>query len=154
MSDNKPGKKKWQAYRPVIGIAIVSMLVCGLFFPLLVTAIAQAAFPYQANGELVQLDGRDVGSVLIDNNFTQPAFFHARNDSASGVDPDITVQDADSQIPRIQQATGIPASSIQRIVDQNTEGTLWVFGSPYVNVLALNLALINSDPTFYANFTR
>lgn len=153
MSEQKPDKKQRPAYRPIIGIAIISMLICGLFFPLLITAIAQAALPYQANGELVSFDGREVGSVLIDNNFTQPVFFHARNDSASGVDPDITLQDAYSQIPRIQQATGIPAASIQQIVDQNEEGTLWVFGSPYVNVLRLNLALIQSNPTVYANFT-
>jgi potassium-transporting ATPase KdpC subunit len=154
MSESKPDKSNRPSYRPLIGIAIVSMLVCGLFFPLLITAIAQVAMPNQANGELVQVGGRTVGSALIDNNFTLSIFFHARNDSASGVDPDITVQDAYSQIPRIHLATGIPSDSIQKIVDANTEGTWWVFGSGYVNVLKVNLALIDSNPTVYGNYTH
>jgi len=110
--------------------------------------------PNQANGDLVQHGGRTVGSWLIDNNFTLTIFFHGRNDSASGVDPDITVQDAYSQIPRIHLATGIPSDSIQKLVDQNTEGTLWVFGSGYVNVLKVNLALIDTNATAYANYKR
>ena len=140
------------SYRPIIGLAILSMVICGLFFPLVVTGLGQALLPYQANGELASLNGHSVGSYLIDNNFTLPIFFHARNDSASGVDPDITVQDAYSQIPRIQNATGIAADDLKSVVDQNTEGVFWVFGSPYVNVLRLNLALIDKHPSVYAKF--
>ena len=141
-------------YRPIIGIAILSMLMCGFLFPVVVTGIGQVLFPYQANGELAQLNGHNAGSYLIDNNFTLPVFFHARpsNESASGVDPDITLQDAYSQIPGVHNATGIPSDQLTTLVDQNTEGTLWVFGSPYVNVLRLNLALINEYPSVYAAF--
>src|SRR3989449_11570540 len=138
--------------RPIVGMAIVSLLLCGLFFPLLITGIAQAVFPYQANGELVQLNGRTVGSSLIAENFTLPIFFFARNNSASGVDPDITVQDAYSQIPRISNATGISVDMVQQIVDQNKEGTFWIFGAPYVNVLRLNLALIQTGNIAYSKF--
>ena len=77
-------------FKPIVGLAVISLLICGLFFPLLVTGIGQVLFPYQANGEIVQLNGKDVGSNLIAQNFTLPIFFHPRNDSASGVDPDIT----------------------------------------------------------------
>ena len=146
-------------YRPIIGIAIVSLLVCGVFFPLLITGIAQATMPYQANGEIVTLDGRQVGSNLIDNGFTLPIFFHARNEtnplnaSASGVDPDITLQQAYSQIPGISNATGISQNALTSIVNQHKRGTFWVFGSPYVNVLNLNLVLISDYPVIYANFT-
>jgi K+-transporting ATPase ATPase C chain len=136
----------------VVRLAILSMLVCGLLFPLVITGIAQALFPYQANGELVQLDGRTVGSNFIDNNFTSPIFFHARpsNDSASGIDPDITLEEAYSQIPRISNATGISESALHSLVDENEEGVyLGIFGSPYVNVLKLNLALINAYPSTY-----
>ena len=140
-------------YRPVIGIAIISLIVCGVFFPLLITGIAQVTMPYQANGEIVELNGQSVGSNLIDNNFTLPIFFHARNDSASGVDPDITLPDAYSQIAGISDATGISSSAITAIVNGNQEGTFWVFGSPYVNVLKLNMILIQDYPTIYKNFT-
>jgi K+-transporting ATPase ATPase C chain len=124
-----------------------------LFFPLLVTGIAQVFFPYQANGEIVQLNGKAVGSNLIAQNFTLPIFFHPRNDSASGVDPDITLQDAYSQIPRISNATGIPADSLTYIVNQNQEGTFWIFGSPYINVLRVNLVLIKEYPSIYKGFS-
>lgn len=139
-------------YRPVIGLAIVSLLICGVLFPLLITGIAQATMPYQANGELVKLNGKVVGSNLISNNFTLPVFFHARNNSASGVDPDITLQEAYSQVSAVSNATGIPQSALIQIINQNKLGVLWVFGSPYVNVLKLNLALIHAYPKIYSNF--
>jgi len=142
-------------YRPVLGLALVSLILCGLFFPLLVTGIAQVILPYQANGEIVQLNGRNVGSSLIAQGFNSPKLFHARvaNQSASGVDPDITLQDAISQVPGISSASGIPTATLLSIVNENVEGTFWIFGSPYVNVLKLNLILINGHTLEYRNLT-
>jgi len=142
-------------YRPVVGLAVVSLILCGLFFPLLITGIAQAIFPYQANGEIVQLDGRNVGSNLIAQGFNSTKLFHVRpaSDSASGVDPDITLADALNQTIRISSATGIPRANLTSIIEGNVEGTFWIFGSPYVNVLKLNLILINENPLIYQNLT-
>ncbi len=149
-------KEKWNLknLKPIIGLALVSLLICGLFFPLLITGLGQVFFPYQANGELVKLNGQAVGSNLIAQNFTLPIFFQTRDQSqsASGVDPDITLQQAYSQIPRISNATGIAADSLTNIVNQNQEGTLWIFGNPYVNVLRINLALIRAYPSIYNGF--
>jgi potassium-transporting ATPase KdpC subunit len=145
--------KEKMNFKPIIGLAVISLLICGLFFPLLVTGIAQVFFPYQANGEILQLNEKDVGSNLIAQTFTMSIFFHPRNDSASGLDPDITLQDAFSQIPQISNATGIPSVRLTNIVDQNQEGTLWIFGSPYVNVLRINLELIKEYPSIYGNFS-
>jgi K+-transporting ATPase ATPase C chain len=133
-------------------MAIISLILCGLVFPIVVTGLAQVLMPYQANGEIVQFKGRNVGSIWVAENFTSPMFFHPWNASASGVDPDITLQDAYSQIPRIQAATGIPANSLKQIVDSNIERTLWVTGDPYVNVLKLNLILIQQYPSIYSAF--
>ncbi len=145
-------KEKW-SFRPIVTLAVVSLIICGMLFPLFITVLGQVFFPYQANGEIVQSNGGAVGSNLISQNFSLPIFFHARNDSASGVDPDITVQDAYSQIPRISNATGISADSLIVLVNQNKEGALWIFGSPYVNVLRINLVLIKSYPSFYSGFS-
>jgi potassium-transporting ATPase KdpC subunit len=151
-------KEKRQGYRPVVVLSILSMLICGLLFPLVVTGISQVAFPSQANGSLAQIAGRNVGSYYIDNGFTLPIFFHARNESnplvasASGVDPDITLQDAMAQVGRIHNATGIPSSDLANIVNSHKQETLWVFGDPYVNVLVLNLALINSNSSVYSSY--
>ncbi len=147
---------KSRRVRPIVGVAVISLLVCGLLFPLLITGVAQLLFPYQANGELVYVNGHPVGSVVAVNStdYSLPAFFHLRNNSASGFDPDITLQDAQSQIPRISGATGIPASTLEGVVNQNVEGVWWVFGSPYVNVQRMNLILVAEFPTAYANYTR
>ena len=139
-------------YGPAMRLAVISLVICGLVFPLAITGFAQLIFPSQANGSLVRFHDKTVGSSLIAQNFSLPIFFHPRNDSASGVDPDITVQDAYSQIPRIASATGISADKLQQIVIQNEEGAFWIFGTPYVNVLRLNLALIQTGNTSYSNF--
>jgi len=141
-----------QNYGPAIRLAVISLILCGVVFPLVITGFAQSIFPSQANGSLVQFHGKTVGSSLIAQSFSLRIFFHARNDSASGVDPDITVQDAYSQISRIASATGISADMLQHIVNQNEEGSFWIFGTPYVNVLRLNLALIQTNNAAYKDF--
>ena len=151
-------KQKWilKNLRPIIGLTLVSLLICGILFPLVITGIGQVFLPNQANGDLAHLsNGQVVGSYLIAQNFTLPIFFHTRNEteSASGVDPDITLQEAYSQIPGISSATGITADSLTTIVNQNQEGTFWIFGSPYIDVLSVNLLLIKDYPSVYSNFT-
>ncbi len=141
-------------YVPALRLAIVSMLLCGLVFPLLVTGFAQVLLHDQANGSIAHLNGsngRSVGSYLIAQNFFSPFFFHSRNVtlSASGVDPDITLEDALSQIPRISAATNITQSDLSRLVGQNIERTSWILGDEYVNVLRLNLALIQEYQSTY-----
>ena len=155
MGDSNTNPRKRSSHvRPIVAVAVVSLLLCGLLFPLVVTGVAQLIFPYQANGELASVNGHVVGSVIAVNStdYTLPVFFHLRNDSASGFDPDITLQDAQSQIPGISNATGIPASTLQGIVNQNTEGVWWMFGSPYVNVQKVNLILIAQFPSVYASY--
>lgn len=154
----EPERPRPATYRPVVVLAVLSMLVCGLLFPLVVTGIAQGAFPYQANGSQATLNGRSVGSYLIDNNFTLPSFFHGRNESnpanasASGVDPDVPLSYALSQVPRIHDATGIPEATLIAIVTSHVQWTIWIGGDPYVNVLRLNLALIGDYPAAYSGY--
>jgi len=140
-------------YGPLVRLALISLILCGLLFPIVVTGVAQVLMPYQANGELVQFNGRDAGSILVAENFNSSKFFHPWNASASGVDPDVTLQDAYSQIPRIHTATGIPTDAIKQIVDENIERTLWITGDPYVNVLRLNLILMQDYPSAYSEFS-
>jgi len=62
--------------------------------------------------------------------------------SGSGIDPDITPQDAQAEIPMVSRATGISAATLQHLISRQTTGMqLGFLGSPYVNVLQLNEAL-------------
>lgn len=140
-------------FGPTLRMAIISLVLCGLLFPIAVTGFAQVLLPYQANGSLVQFKGRNVGSYLIGQNFDSPIFFHTRNNSASGVDPDITLQDAYLQTQRIHSATGIPMETLKQLIDENVERTMWIIGDPYVNVLKLNLLLIQQYPSVYSSFS-
>ncbi|MGO9644403.1 MAG: potassium-transporting ATPase subunit C [Candidatus Bathyarchaeia archaeon] len=149
-------KKKRTDYGPTVRLAVISLVMCGLMFPIFVTGVAQVIFPYQANGELAQIHGRPVGSMLVAETFNSSMFFHAdwASNSASGVDPDITLQDAYSQIPIIHNATGISSDVLKQIVDANVERTLFVAGDLYVNVLKLNLILIQTYPTVYQAYDQ
>jgi K+-transporting ATPase ATPase C chain len=62
--------------------------------------------------------------------------------SGSGLDPDISVQNALDQAPRVARARHVPASRLIALVHRNTEGRQWGFlGEPVVNVVELNLAV-------------
>lgn len=69
--------------RPALVLFVVLSLLTGLLYPLLVTGVAQAVFAHQANGSLVQRDGKTVGSELIGQPFSQPGHFWSRP-SATG----------------------------------------------------------------------
>ena len=143
--------------RPIIALTLVSLLICGVIYPFFITGVGQALFPNQANGSQAKLNGKTIGSTLIAQNFTAPIFFHGRDEnadpSASGVDPDITPQGAYLQVPAVSAATGIPPAALNNIINQNEQGTFWIFGSPYVDVLQLNLQLIKDYPSIYSNYT-
>lgn len=172
---------------------VVSVVLLGLIYPLVITGIGQLVFPYQANGSMVKVNGTVVGSELIAQSVTNPGLFHYRpsavnyaaNDSggsnlgptnpalikeiqtniqvveqqnpgtpvssippdmvessASGLDPDISIQDAMIQIPRISQATGLSQQELTSLVNQSKQGrVLGIWGVPMVNVMKLNLAI-------------
>ena len=128
------------------------MLVCGLIFPGVITGIGQLALPYQSNGSLISFDNHTIGSSLISQEFNYSGFFHPRNDSASGLDPDITIQDACLQVQRIHNATGISSSFLESAIFKFKRYTLFFFGSEYVDVLTLNIYLTKNFPNIYSQY--
>jgi K+-transporting ATPase ATPase C chain len=135
-------------------LALISVVICGLIFPLVMTGIGQVALPWQSNGSQVYFENRSIGSELISQNFSAAVFFHPRNDSASGVDPDITLSYAASQIPRIHNATGISESFLNATLQKYRQYTLFFFGTPYVNVLDVNLYLAKHYQTIYSPYVQ
>ncbi|KIU44156.1 MULTISPECIES: K(+)-transporting ATPase subunit C [Bradyrhizobium] len=190
--------------RPAILVLVLLTAITGLAYPLAMTVIAGVIFPKQAQGSLIEKDGKVIGSALIGQEFKEDKYFHGRpsatvapdpNDSsktvpapynaansggsnlgptskalsdrvkedveklkaenpsasvpvdlvttsASGLDPDISPDAAQFQVPRVAKARSMSEDAVRELVTQNTQGRFaGVIGEPRVNVLALNLAL-------------
>jgi potassium-transporting ATPase KdpC subunit len=202
-----------------IGVVVLTLL-CGIIYPLFITGISQVAFPGNANGQQIYVNGKLVGSKIIGQNFADqvvkngkpqvdksgnpvtnpdPSYFQTRpsatvpadnaaattfsnlgpnsvatlteittnlqaylalnkpydpslsvattpvdaaNSSASGIDPDISIANADIQAHRIAAVRHLSLSTVDQLISQYTHDRgLGFSGEPGVDVLELNLAL-------------
>lgn len=184
-----------------IKLTVIMIVLCGILYPLIVTGIGQVLFKDKANGSIVVLNGKEVGSSLISQKFTKDKYFISRpsfvnynesynnepvnatsgsqnlgptsselkentknnineflrknkevkkediseeliSQSGSGLDPDITINGALIQIPRISKSTGISEEKLKELVLNNKKGKfLGMYGEERVNVLGLNIEI-------------
>jgi len=69
-------------------MTIATTILLGIIYPLIVTGLAQVLFPRQANGQLITKNGKVIGSAILAQGFTSPAYFHPRASAAgNGYDP-------------------------------------------------------------------
>lgn len=196
---------------PALLMMLVFTVVAGVLYPLAITAVGQGLFSDRANGSVVKVDGKAVGSSLIGQTFTEAKYFQGRPSAAgdaatgskgsnpkdltqvnssgsnlgptnkdflktvaqrvsryrrdnglaadakvpvdavtasgSGLDPEISVANADIQARRVASVRRLPLSRVMRLVHDHTTGrSLGVFGERGVNVLELDVALDRPTP--------
>lgn len=189
-------------------LTLILLLLCAVIYPLLLTGLGQLFFPKQANGNLIEVNGKAVGSELVGQEFTDDRYFQGRissvnyntyteaekqdgtyggvssgsfnygatneelqarveedieafkekyqeavgevftgeipadllTASGSGLDPHISPEAAQIQIPIVAANSGLPTEEITDIVEKNTEHkVLGIFGEEKVNVLKCNI---------------
>lgn len=181
-------------------MCLVTLVLTGVIYPLLVTGLSAVFFPGASAGSLIVRDGTVVGSSLIGQAFASPGYFHGRPSaagegydamasggsnlgptsaelaslvetrvagvretedlaadalvppdlataSASGLDPHISPDAAELQVPRVARERGLSEDAVRELVARNTEGRqLGMLGEARVNVLELNLDLDEVAP--------
>lgn len=94
--------------RPAIVVLVALTLITGLVYPLAMTGIAQAIFPRQAQGSLIERDGKVVGSELIGQVFESEKYFHGRPSATTAPDPN----DATKTVPAPYNAANSGGSNL------------------------------------------
>src|SRR5580658_4288290 len=94
--------------RPAIVMIIGMTIITGLAYPLAMTGIAQVLFHHQANGSLIERDGKVIGSSLIGQNFTSEKYFHGRPSATTDTDPN----DATKTVPAPYNAANSSGSNL------------------------------------------
>jgi K+-transporting ATPase ATPase C chain len=94
--------------RPALVVLVALTLITGLVYPLAMTGIAVLLFPHQAQGSLVERDGKIVGSELIGQAFTGDKYFHGRPSATNTPDPN----DATKTVPAPYNAANSGGSNL------------------------------------------
>ena len=106
---------------PAFRLMLILTVLTGLVYPGMVTALCQLLFPKQANGSLVRVDGRVVGSSLIGQSFTRPEYFQPRPSAAGSDGYDPTASGGSNYGPTSQKLIDRVKASVEQFRKENPE---------------------------------
>lgn len=121
-------------------VTVVSIILFGLIYPLAMTGIAQALFPPQANGSLLLINGKAVGSTIIGQLWTRPRYFHGRP-SAAGKGYDPTATGGTNLGPTSKKLIASTKSTIDALERQNSRAS----GPPPIDLVTSSASGIDPD---------
>jgi K+-transporting ATPase ATPase C chain len=113
----------WQQILPGIRIKIFMTILLGVVYPLAITGISQTLFPHQANGSLITAGGKVIGSELIGQNFSKPAYFQPRPSAAGSDGYDATASSGSNYGPTTQKLIDRVKASIDKFRKENPDYT-------------------------------
>lgn len=125
-----------------VRVTIVSVVLLGIVYPLAMTGIAQALFPRQANGSLVLVNGRVVGSAIIGQLWTKPQYFHGRP-SAAGKGYDPTQTGGTNYGPTSKKLIASTKATIAQLEKENPDAS----GPPPIDLVTSSASGIDPDIT-------
>src|SRR5215470_7516140 len=104
--------------RPAIVMIVVMTVITGLIYPLGMTGIAQLVFPHQANGSLIEKDGKVIGSELIGRNFRDEKYFRGRPSATTDTDPNDSTKTVTAPYNAASSAASNLGPTSQALVDR------------------------------------
>jgi len=113
----------WQQILPGLRLKIFMTIVLGVLYPLAITGISQVLFPHQANGSLITVGGKVVGSELIGQNFSKPEYFQPRPSAAGNDGYDPTASGGSNYGPTSQKLADRVKASVDKFRKDNPDYT-------------------------------
>jgi K+-transporting ATPase ATPase C chain len=108
---------------PAFRLMLVLTVLTGLIYPGVVTGFCQVLFRWRANGSMVSIGGKEVGSALIGQNFTKPEYFHPRPSAAGNDGYDATASTGSNYGPTNQKLIDRVKSSVEQFRKENPDYT-------------------------------